>query len=110
VVEEVVYVGSNDAHLYAIDSQTGQPRWKFKTGFGVESSPVIYDGSVFVGSNDNVLYALDGQTGQARWRFETQGNISSSPTISRGVLYFGSDDFHLYAIRLNDHCGNCLRV
>ena len=32
VSEGVVYFGSNDKHLYALDIKTGEEQWKFKTG------------------------------------------------------------------------------
>ncbi len=28
----MVYVGSQDGYLYAVDTKTGQEKWKFKTG------------------------------------------------------------------------------
>jgi outer membrane protein assembly factor BamB len=28
----VVYFGSSDNHLYAVDIKTGEEKWKFKTG------------------------------------------------------------------------------
>ena len=35
----VVYIGSSDGHLYAIDQATGQQKWKDDTGEPVVSSP-----------------------------------------------------------------------
>jgi len=37
----VVYVGSMDSNLYAIDAMTGKEKWRFKTGNHVYSSPVV---------------------------------------------------------------------
>ncbi len=34
-----VYFGAADGHLYAVDANTGQETWRFKTGKGVYSSP-----------------------------------------------------------------------
>src|ERR1700748_2215573 len=39
VVNGVVYVGSDDGNLYAIDQQTGSQKWKFQTGARITSSP-----------------------------------------------------------------------
>ena len=39
VVDGVVYFGSYDKHLYALDTKTGEEQWKFKTGDCVSSSP-----------------------------------------------------------------------
>ena len=55
----VVYVGSNDGNLYAINSSNGEKLWATKTGGEIISSPVIAaDGTVYVGSNDGKLYAI----------------------------------------------------
>ena len=49
----VVYVGSYDKNLYAIDAMTGAEKWRFKTGNYVGSSPAVSNGVVYVGSDDN---------------------------------------------------------
>ncbi|MDT9191305.1 MAG: PQQ-binding-like beta-propeller repeat protein, partial [Limnospira sp. PMC 894.15] len=53
----VVYFGSYDNHLYAVDANTGQERWKFKTESVIFSSPAVSGGVVYFGSLDNHLYA-----------------------------------------------------
>lgn len=58
VVGEVVYVGSKDNHVYALDAATGEERWRFQTGSIVRSSPAVVDGVVYVGSNDGYVYAI----------------------------------------------------
>jgi hypothetical protein len=95
----VVYFGSYDNYLYALDAGTGQEKWKFKTGDGVFSSPAISGGVVYFGSWDNYLYALDAGTGQEKWKFKAGDEVNSSPAISGGVVYFGSWDNYLYAFK-----------
>ena len=94
----MVYFGSYDDHLYALDAGSGQEKWKFKTGDGIWSSPAISGGVVYFGSHDTYLYALDASSGQEKWKFKTGDGIWSSPAISGGVVYFGSLDSHLYAL------------
>jgi outer membrane protein assembly factor BamB len=55
----VVYVGSDDANLYALNAATGARLWSFATGNGVESSPAVANGVVYAGSDDGNLYAFD---------------------------------------------------
>jgi eukaryotic-like serine/threonine-protein kinase len=55
----MVYFGSDDKHLYALDIKTGQQKWKFETEDQVFSSPVISGGMVYFGSNDGHLYARE---------------------------------------------------
>ncbi|MBN2224508.1 MAG: PQQ-binding-like beta-propeller repeat protein [Deltaproteobacteria bacterium] len=98
IADGIVYVGSFDMHVYAIDAATGVEKWRFKTGNWVESSPAVADGIVYVGSNDNHLYALDSATGIERWRFKTGGFVVSSPTVEGGVVYIGGGDGNIYAL------------
>jgi hypothetical protein len=47
VVGGVVYVGSNDRNLYAVDLSSGTQKWKFATKGRITSSPAVADGVVF---------------------------------------------------------------
>ena len=94
----VVYVGSDDNRLYALDASTGDLLWSYKTGDDVDSSPAVSGGVVYVGSDDNHLYALDASTGDLLWSYKTGDDVDSSPAVSGGVVYVGSDDNRLYAL------------
>jgi outer membrane protein assembly factor BamB len=54
----VVYVGSGDCHLYAIDSQTGSELWRFETQGAVIGSPIVADGTIYFLSGDGNFYAV----------------------------------------------------
>lgn len=122
VADGMVFVGSNDHFLYALDAATGKALWKFQTRASVNSSPAVSGGTVFVLSLDGNAYALEEHTGKLLWKFETQGEsrlnfagiyglapsrevvpdpwdfLTSSPTVAEGVVYFGSGDHHVYAL------------
>ena len=44
----VVYIGSDDNNLYALNAKTGAKLWSYKTGSYVESSPAVANGVVYV--------------------------------------------------------------
>jgi outer membrane protein assembly factor BamB len=106
VANGMVYFGSSDSHVYALDAATGVLRWKFKTGDVVHSSPAVVDGVVYIGGWDTWFYALDAKTGALRWRLKTgddpdthnQVGVQSSPAVVDGIVYFGCRDSHLYAV------------
>ena len=60
IANGVVYIGSTDGNLYAVDQETGKQKWKFKTFASrqVASSPTIANGLVYFGGFDGILYAL----------------------------------------------------
>ena len=95
----VVYVGSDDKYVYALNATTGALRWKFKTVAAVgSSSPTIgTDGIVYIGSG-NTLYAIN-TNGTKKWSLVVGGTISSSPAInSDGTIYIGSSNNYVYAV------------
>jgi eukaryotic-like serine/threonine-protein kinase len=102
----VVYFGSSDSNIYALDAATGAVKWKFKTGDVVHCSPAVWRGTIFVGGWDTFLYALDAATGKEKWRFKTgedhaiynQVGIQASPAVADGVVYFGCRDSNFYAL------------
>ena len=98
VVDGVVYIGSTDQHLYAIDAATGAERWRYRADGAVTSSPAVVDGAVYVGCNDARLHVVDAGTGVRRWTFSTGAVIHSSPAVDQGIVFVGSRDQNVYAI------------
>ena len=122
VADGIVFVGSNDHLVHAIDATTGKPVWKFQTDANVNSTPAVANGVVYVLSLDGNAYALDEHTGKQLWKFQTAGesrlNVAgiyglapsrevvpdvwdfylSSPAVDAGTVYFGSGDHNVYAL------------
>lgn len=122
VVNGVIYVGSTDCNLYAIDAASGEMRWKFETKGWVVSSPAVDSGVVYFLSYDSYVYAVDAASGQLKWKFQTGGErhyagkhihylqpasesmpdpwdfYLSSPSVWNGAVYFGSGDGNVYAL------------
>jgi hypothetical protein len=106
LADGVVYIGSGDHNVYALDAKTGALRWKKTTGNVVHASPAVSGGLVYVGSWDRYMYALDARTGAVRWRFQTgddrdiynQVGIAGSAAVADGTVYFGCRDSHFYAL------------
>ena len=105
----IVYVGSADNNIYAINGETGVIEWKYQTGGAINfSSPAIdINGTVYIGSYDGFLYAFDtqtinpddGSTWLPKWKFQTRGAVKSSPAIAPdGTIIFGSADGNVYAL------------
>src|SRR6266478_4281028 len=106
VVNGAVYFGSGDGNLYSLDANSGELRWKFKTGDVVHASPAIANGVAYVGSWDSYFYAVDVRNGKEKWRFHAgedalvhnQVGFQSSPAVVDGVVYTGCRDAQLYAL------------
>ena len=74
-------------------STEGGAQWKFPTGRGIFSSPVVSaDETVYFGSADQTFYALNAD-GTPRWNIPTGEIIDSAGLLDdRGRVYFGSGD------------------
>ena len=58
VANGVVYVGSYDDKVYALNASTGALLWSYTTGYEVFSSPAVANGVLYVGSDDYKVYAF----------------------------------------------------
>jgi outer membrane protein assembly factor BamB len=93
----VVYFGSNDGKIYALNAATGAFKWSYTANGNVASSPAIADGLVFVGSDDHKLYVLNASNGDVIWSYATGDMVVSSPAVAYGVVFVGSYDHMVYA-------------
>jgi len=99
VAKGVLYIGSYDNNLYALDAKSGKFIWKYPTEGGICSTPCLNEDKIFFGSEDRILYALSQRTGRIVWSCPTDGRIRSSPLAVYGHIFFGSDDGYFYAAK-----------
>ncbi len=91
---------------------TGTRPWRFKTGKGVFSTPVIDgDDTAYFGSADRRFYAVD-RHGEQRWKLKTGEIIDSAATLGARdpeaggpTVTFGSADEHIYRLRDPERSG-----
>lgn len=100
VAEDMVFVASWDANVYALDINSGWPIWSYRSQRPIISSPIFHDGVVYIGSSDGNLYALDAYSGRKMWAFATKGQVASTPAIWGSSIYFGSTDKSIYSLEL----------
>jgi outer membrane protein assembly factor BamB/tRNA A-37 threonylcarbamoyl transferase component Bud32 len=98
VAKGIVFLGSYDSNIYALNSKTGDFLWKNPSDAGVASSPALWEDILVYGSEDHNIYALDARRGAVLWLFHTAGPVRSSPRVYSGQVYIGSDDQHLYCL------------
>lgn len=97
----LLYIGSYDNNLYALDAADGKFQWKYPTDGGIVSRPAVFEGNVYIGSEDKRLHVVSARSGKVVWTYFTDGPIRSSPRIAEGHVFIGSDDNRLHAINLN---------
>ena len=105
--EDKVFVGQLDAHMVALDRQTGEVVWDTQTeywedGYSITSAPLYYDGLVitgFAGAERGIrgrVKAYDADDGSLVWTFYTvpgPGEFGSETWPQPGEPY---SDVYLY--------------
>ena len=101
VADGMLYIGSFDTGLHALDAKTGAALWNYPGLARVFSAPVVANGMVFFDDaeddNGDGVYALDAKTGKLLW-FSPTSSSFSSPAVADGVVYVGADDNNVYAL------------
>ena len=105
VADGVVYAGSYEGFVYALNAETGELLWKFETENDqnlppevalVNPPPTVADGIVYVERAGGELFALDAHTGERLWNDEP---VYADSLLSDGIRYM--PDLDLDAPSLN---------
>jgi len=103
LVKNVLYFGSWDHHLYALDVRTHRLRWRFLADDELNSSAAYAHGTVYIGSDGGHVYAVDARTGKLRWRassfsrFGRREYFYATPAVAYGRVFIGNTDGTVYA-------------
>ena len=100
VVENHVYLTTEDGRTLALDRLTGQPVWVYQSGWPSSSTPAVAGDTVIFAIRPGLVMALDRHTGVLRWKTDLQHPLLAlaSPVVGRGTVYLGAGDGKLYAL------------
>lgn len=99
--EQLVFVGSEDHYMYALQTNSGTVSWKFRTLGKILSSVAFNHGGniIYFGNTYGHVYALRSSDGSVVWSYKTGGAIVASPKVNLdGTVFVGSHDKALYAL------------
>lgn len=103
---DVLYIGTMQGEVLAVDRINQQTRWKFTLN-GEEKeralygTPVIEGDTLYIGGYDSQLYALSLE-GNLVWQEPIGGAIVGSPAISGDTIVVSSADQNVYALSISD--------
>ncbi len=113
VADGVVYIGSRDGGIYALDAATGRRLWYADHGAPwVVASVAVHGDRLWAGSSDGqFVAALDTETGREVWRTDAGARVFASPALagmddsnpsgtppSGGTLYVADHDGRVRAL------------
>ena len=114
---DVLYVGTRDGKLLALDRNTGQELWRYEEEereLNIYGAPAVDGDTVYVGDYDGFLYALPTDAGSPENRsavpnvpktkdiVSVGGSIVGSPVVVDGMVLVGSSDGGLYAFDVEE--------
>jgi outer membrane protein assembly factor BamB len=97
---ETIYQATGDGTLHAINSATGDTRWRYDLGGQKAQTPAVQDDVIYV-SGERETVALS-RTGDTNWT--RSDAFSSSPVVKdHNLFFFGRDnDRAVYSLDVND--------
>jgi outer membrane protein assembly factor BamB len=99
-VNNVVYVGTGETHVLALNAQTGALIWSTPTDGSVSVSPALANGILYIASNTSYssgsVEALNAANGALIWKTGVGG--ASPPIVANGVVYVGTVNHAVYAL------------
>jgi outer membrane protein assembly factor BamB len=96
--DELVFIGSRDKHLHAVNRESGKRAWRFKTGSRIDGGAIVFRDAVVFGSGDGRLYALKPSDGSEIWRLDLGEGIGSDLAFASGCIVVGGSDGSLFCI------------
>ncbi len=98
VVNDVVYIGSSDGKMYALDAKAWGIKWVYDAGSAIRFSAVASGGRVYFCTRDSKCYAVNANTGKKLWEYKTEGWVDGPPVVYDGTVYIGSFPTRIYLL------------
>ncbi|AIX72880.1 MAG: outer membrane protein assembly factor BamB [Mixta calida] len=103
---EHIYIGSERAQVYALNSADGSVAWQTKVAGEALSRPVVSDGLVLIHTSNGMLQGLDQNSGAVKWTVNLDMPAlslrgESAPATAFGGAIVGGDNGRVSAVILN---------
>jgi len=99
----MVFFGSQDGTVYALDQHSGRLIWTYHATGAVKASPTLSGGLLYFGDYSGHVQAISEQTGRLVWRSGSEGTLLGSGTfystaaVFYGRVFLGNTDGRVYA-------------
>jgi hypothetical protein len=93
-----VFIGTMTGVLHAMDCETGNDLWRFKTNGAILHACAAGGDKVFFGNAEGRIYAVNMTDGTTAWSVQTRAAVWNAPLVYDSTVVVGSRDGRLYAI------------
>ncbi len=102
LLDNLVYIGSEDKRVYALDKYTGDLVWSLKLDDVVAASPSIDGLTLVVGTESGTVFGIHSLQGEETWRSDLGSPVSTAACIDRDTAMVGTYGGRVYALDLDD--------
>ena len=98
IANGILYIGSADGKLYALDAKQWGVKWVFDAGDAIRYSATVLGDRVYFNARNNKVYALNAQTGEKLWEFKTKSWMDAPPVVIDNKVYVGAFRSKIYLL------------
>ena len=98
IANGILYIGSTDGKLYALDAKQWDIKWVFDAGDAIRYSATVLGNRVYFSARNNKVYALDAKTGEKLWEFKSKSWMDAPPIVSENRVYIGAFPSKIYLL------------
>lgn len=98
IANGILYIGSTDGKLYALDAKQWGIKWVFNAGEAIRYSAAVHGDRVYFSARNNKVYALDAKTGEKLWEFKSKNWMDAPPIVVDNKVYVGAFRSKIYVL------------
>ncbi len=98
IANGILYIGSTDGKLYALDAKQWGIKWVFDAGDAIRYSATVLGNKVYFSARNNKVYALDAKTGEKLWEFKSKSWMDAPPIVLDNRVYIGAFPSKIYLL------------
>ena len=98
IANGILYIGSTDGKVYALDAKQWGIKWVFDAGDAIRYSAAVLGDRVYFSARNNKVYALDAKTGEKLWEFKSKNWMDAPPVVVDNKVYVGAFPSKIYVL------------
>ena len=98
IANGILYIGSTDGKLYALDAKQWNIKWVFDAGDAIRYSATVLGNQVYFSARNNKVYALDVETGKKLWEYKTKSWTDAPLIVADNKVYIGAFPSKIYLL------------
>lgn len=98
IANGILYIGSTDGKLYALDAKQWGIKWVFDAGDAIRYSATVLGNRVYFSARNNKVYALDANTGEKLWEYKTKSWTDAPLVVADNRVHVGAFPSKIYLL------------